>query len=211
TSPHSIVEIAVDDMPFLVDSLGIVLGQENLAIHLMIHPVLSVRRDRAGRLLEIAGSDADLGNSRRESWQHIQIDRIEDEAGLAALARKIESTLEDVRLAVQDWSAMRQRALDIAAAVESQRLPVAAHEQREAKELLEWMTDNHFTFLGYREYRLKRGRSEDIVEALPQTGLGILRRHPHRSRPMILKGDLRAHARAPELLTITKANSKSTV
>src|SRR5690606_25953030 len=81
TSPHSIVEIAVDDMPFLVDSLGIVLGQENLAIHLMIHPVLSVRRDRAGRLLEIAGSDADLGNSRRESWQHIQIDRIEDEAG----------------------------------------------------------------------------------------------------------------------------------
>src|SRR5690606_15939098 len=46
SSPHTIVEVVVDDMPFLVDSLGIVLGQENLAIHLMIHPVLSVRRDR---------------------------------------------------------------------------------------------------------------------------------------------------------------------
>ena len=53
--------------------------------------------------------------------------------------------------------------------------PAGANEVHEIKALLEWMADNHFTFLGYREYRLRRGRSEDVLEPLPDTGLGILR------------------------------------
>ena len=74
------------------------------------------------------------------------------------------------------------------------------------------MADNHFTFLGYRQYRLRRGRSEDLLEPLPETGLGILRaRRGYRVEPTVLTGELRERARQPELLTITKANSMSTV
>src|SRR5918995_3070176 len=74
------------------------------------------------------------------------------------------------------------------------------------------MVDNHFTFLGFREYRLRRGRSEDRLEPIPESGLGILRKRGKRPlAPTILKGELREHARARDLLIITKANSKSTV
>src|SRR4029453_18703890 len=56
------------------------------------------------------------------------------------------------------------------------------------------------------------GRTEDIVEALPETGLGILRtRRDRKIEPTVLTGEARERARAPELLTITKANSISTI
>ena len=117
-----------------------------------------------------------------------------------------------MQLAVADWPAIRQRALDIAAEIEDAPAPVPANEAREVKALIEWMTDNHFTFLGYREYRLQRGRTEDVLEPLPETGLGILRaRRGARVQPTALTGALREHAREVELLTVTKANSISTV
>src|SRR5262245_9909952 len=53
---HTIVELTTDDMPFLVDSLGMVLSQAGLTNSLMVHPVLSVRRDRGGRLVDIEES-----------------------------------------------------------------------------------------------------------------------------------------------------------
>ncbi len=210
TSKHTIVEVTIEDMPFLVDSLGIVLGDQGLMIHLMIHPVLTVRRDRNGRLSALSTDESDEAGSR-ESWQHVQVDRIEDPERLEVLRRRILRTFDDVRVAVKDWKLMKQRALDIAAALPSQPHPVPQRDVQEAKELLEWIADNHFTFLGYREYRLKRGRREDRAEPITATGLGLLRPRGRRPRATVLKGDLREHARAPELLTITKANSKSTV
>lgn len=211
TSKHTIVEVAIEDMPFLVDSLGMVLNEQGLTIHLMIHPVLALRRDRTGKLLELGDAQADEAGFVKESWQHVQIDRIEDPARLRELERKILRTFDDVRAAVKDWQAMRERALEIAAALPSRPHPGPQHDVQETKELLEWLADDHFTFLGYREYRLKRGRTEDLVEAIPETGLGILRTRGRQLKPTVLTGEARERARAGDLLVITKANSKSTV
>src|SRR5690606_10369614 len=53
---------------------------------------------------------------------------------------------------------------------------------------------------------------EDVLEALPDTGLGILRARPNRHlEPTRLRGELRERARDPERLIITKANSIATV
>jgi glutamate dehydrogenase len=213
TSRHTVVEVTADDMPFLVDSLGMVLTQAGLTIHMMVHPVLAVRRDRTGRLVELAPADRTNGQLRRESWQHIQIDRTVDEDRLRELETKILRTLNDVRAAVADWREMRQRAMEIAQEIGAQPPSVAApNEAAEIKSLLEWMADNHFTFLGYRQYRLRRGRSGDVLEPIPETGLGILRaRRDSKPQPTPLTGEQRDRAREPEVLTITKANSVSTV
>src|SRR5512140_2003381 len=48
TARHTVIEATTADMPFLVDSLGMVLARANLAVHLMVHPLLNCRRDRAG-------------------------------------------------------------------------------------------------------------------------------------------------------------------
>jgi glutamate dehydrogenase len=212
TSRYTIVQVTVEDMPFLVDSLGMVLTQAGLTVHLMVHPVLAVRRDRAGRLIELAASDRTNGPFRRESWQHIQIDRIGDAERVRQLEQKILRTLGDVQAAVADWQAMRERALEVAQDIERRPPPTGASDVHEIKALLEWMAANHFTFLGYRQYRLRRGRSEDMLEPLPDTGLGILRvRRGESVEPTALTGEVRERARRSELLTITKANSMSTV
>ena len=212
SSSHTSVEVTCEDMPFLVDSLAMVLTQAGLTIHLMVHPILAVRRDRGGRLVALADEAQGADRFSSESWQHIEIDRISDPQRLRDLEQKILRTLEDVRLAVTDWHAMRQRALDIAQEIETNPPPTPAGEAREVAALLRWMEDRNFTFLGYREYRLHRGRSEDQLEAIADSGLGILHaRRGERATPTKLTGELRKHAREPELLIITKANSVSTV
>ncbi len=211
TSTHTVAEITVEDMPFLVDSLGMVFTKAGLAIHRMMHPVLLMKRDRGGKLLAIATEPGDPSFTA-ESWQRFEIDRLEDEAAQRALERQLLDSLDDVRVAVADWPAMREAVLNAANDLEDSHAPVPPPQLREAQALLRWMADNNFTLLGYREYALERGRSEDILEPLTATGLGILRgRRNTKSDTKTLKGAMREHARDPQLLTITKANSVATV
>src|SRR6185437_6525288 len=114
-SPHTLVMTVTDDMPFLVDSLSIIFSQRELAVHLIVHPVLDVRRDGRGRVTELtAGGAGSNGNGNGaqghafhpESWQLYEIDRQTDPAQIEKIQRDIESTLGEVRAAVSDWSQM---------------------------------------------------------------------------------------------------------
>ncbi|HET7201884.1 MAG TPA: NAD-glutamate dehydrogenase [Steroidobacteraceae bacterium] len=211
SSSCTIVEIVTDDMPFLVDSLAMVLDGAGLPIQIMVHPVLAMARDGRGRLLrmdEAPGKDAVA-----ESWQHVAVPRIGDPARIEAVRRRILGMLEDVRLAVEDWAAMRDRAVQLARAIAAGVPGVRKQEEAETSEFLEWLADNHFTFLGYREYRLERGRTVDRLVPVPRSGLGLLRTGAGRAQATAteLTGELRRKAREVALLIVTKANSVSTV
>jgi glutamate dehydrogenase len=210
-SPYTWVELVVEDMPFLVDSLAMVLNESGLAIQLMVHPVLRVQRDGRGTLKSIQDTAADEG--RTESWQHIAVSRTTDAAKLAAVEQRILAMLEDVRVSVEDWPAMRARALEISRSLLASEAGVPRGEAAEASEFLEWLADNHFTFLGYREYRLERGASADRLVPVPRSGLGLLRTGKGRPAPKVtqLKGEIRRRAREAVLTVVTKANSVSTV
>src|SRR6267154_339446 len=211
-SPHTVVMLVTNDAPFLVDSVGIVFRRAEVAVHLIVHPVLDVRRDGRGRLVELGANGSDKAHA--ESWQLYEVDRQTDPAQLEKLEREIESTLADVRVAVEDWGRMRDKVNGIVAQLESNPPPIPAEEISEGRRLLEWMEGRHFVFLGYRHYTLERGSSEDKLVPDTRTVLGILRngnRGTHRSGTTTLRGDVRARARENELLILTKANSTATV
>ncbi|CAM5413870.1 NAD-glutamate dehydrogenase [Streptomyces viridochromogenes] len=221
TCSHSVVEVVTDDMPFLVDSVTNELTRQGRGIHLVIHPLVVVRRDLTGKLIEVlpAAPAGDLPHDTHiESWIHVEIDRETDRGDLKQITADLLRVLSDVREAVEDWSKMRDAALRMA-----DELPGEPHsdlreqEIEEARELLRWLADDHFTFLGYREYEL---REDDSLAAVPGTGLGILRSDPHHSEndahpvsPSFerLPADARAKAREHKLLILTKANSRATV
>ncbi|MFI8297988.1 NAD-glutamate dehydrogenase [Streptomyces nigra] len=221
TCSHSVVEVVTDDMPFLVDSVTNELTRQGRGIHVVIHPQVTVRRDLTGKLIEVLPSApaGDLPHDTHiESWIHVEIDRETDRGDLKQITADLLRVLSDVREAVEDWSKMRDAALRMA-----DELPGEPHsdlreqEIEEARELLRWLADDHFTFLGYREYEL---REDDSLAAVPGTGLGILRSDPHHSEsddhpvsPSFerLPADARAKAREHKLLILTKANSRSTV
>ena len=210
-SAHTVIAVITDDMPFLVDSLGMVCAQSGLAVHLLAHPVFAVVRDRRGRLADLSPGDAPPG-AKLESWQLIEVDREGDPERLAALEKRIRATLDDVRCATGDWQRMRSEAREVAAELGQRRPRLHALEVAEAKALLEWMADQHFTFLGYREYRLRRGPHRDLLQPVARSGLGLLRANRRRkARTVVLKGDIREFARSKEPLIITKANSIATV
>ncbi|WP_406183097.1 NAD-glutamate dehydrogenase [Streptomyces sp. NBC_01006] len=228
TSSHSVVEVVTDDMPFLVDSVTNELSRQNRGIHVVIHPQVVVRRDVTGKLIEILGPDCDAHGPKTarphdslvESWIHVETDRETDRADLKQITDDLRRVLSDVRESVEDWEKMRDAALRIADDLSDE--PTAGdlreYELEEARELLRWLADDHFTFLGYREYNLVDG---DALAAVPGTGLGILRSDPHHSgqeddHPVSpsfnrLPADARAKAREHRLLVLTKANSRATV
>ncbi len=218
TSGHTVVEIVTDDMPFLVDSVTMALSAEDRPIHLVVHPQLVVRRDVTGALLEVR-EVADSGPSATaepdaivESWMHIEIDRDTDPEQLRAAEVRLGSVLRDVQEAVEDWEKMGARARAISDELDTATLPVPDDERDEAVELLRWLADDHFTFLGYREYVLDTIDGEDALRAVTGTGLGILRTDQGLSGSFgKLPPTVRAKAREKTLLVLTKANSRATV
>ncbi|MFI6852536.1 NAD-glutamate dehydrogenase [Streptomyces sp. NPDC050416] len=224
TCSHSVVEVVTDDMPFLVDSVTNELTRQGRGIHVVIHPQFVVRRDVTGKLIEVLPQPAtgmgDLPHDAHiESWIHVEIDRETDRSDLKQITADLLRVLSDAREAVEDWGKMREAAIRLAEGLPDEPIPgdLPGPQVEEARELLRWLADDHFTFLGYREYQL---RGDDSLAAVPGTGLGILRADPHHSdqesHPVSpsferLPADARAKAREHKLLVLTKANSRSTV
>ncbi|MER5827960.1 NAD-glutamate dehydrogenase, partial [Streptomyces mirabilis] len=223
TCSHSVVEVVTDDMPFLVDSVTNELSRQGRGIHVVIHPQFVVRRDLTGELIEVLPDRPTIEglphDAHVESWIHVEIDRETDRADLKQITADLLRVLSDVREAVEDWEKMRDAALRIAEELPTEPTADDLRDQEveEARELLRWLSDDHFTFLGFREYEL---RDDDSLAAVPGTGLGILRSDPQHggddSHPVSpsferLPADARAKAREHKLLVLTKANSRATV
>ena len=210
TSDCTIVEMVNDDMPFLVDSSTLTLTSLGHSIHVTIHPLVLAERTR-GRLTAVVKDARKTGaKAKRESLIHIEIQRETDPRVLETLRKALLRALRDVRTAVADWKTMR-RALSTATA----ELRKSALKDKallaESGAFLDWLADNHFTLLGYREYSLKPGAQTDVLRIRPGTGLGLLRAEARMGGTVTLAGRARAAARAPTPLVITKANARSTV
>ena len=208
SSPHTIVGIVNDDMPFLVDSVTAAINASERVVRLVIHPLLTVDRDPAGRLREIIESGA---AGLRESWMQVEITREPDPAGLATLTQALSGVLADVRAAVADWAAMRQRLGAVRNSLRGPPAPpVPQYELAEVEDFLGWLGDDNFTFLGFREY-LFNGSGESAAP-----GLGILADREYRIFDGLrdlpsLPPDVQDFIRRRELLVITKSNRRSTV
>ncbi len=224
-----VVDIVTDDMPYLVDSVTTELNRHEAEIQLLVHPLLRVHRDVTGALRGILGvcpggpegtgggqspvTGGGLGGvvppEITEAWIHVELGPPKDRVSADQLAADLRHVLDDVRVAVEDQPRMgavaRRLADDLGGAPGSNRA--------EAGELLRWLADGHFTFLGYREYDLLRTEEGAGLRAVPGTGLGILRHtRPGRDSLRKMSSQVAARAQDPgERLVLAKANSRSTV
>ncbi|MDM0043258.1 NAD-glutamate dehydrogenase [Variovorax dokdonensis] len=208
-STHTIIEIVNDDMPFLVDSVTMEVNRHGLTLHLIIHPLLPVRRDDAGQFVALDGA-----GTSRESFIHVEVDRVADPAQLHELEADLRRVLGDVRAAVEDWQAMQARVQEVLAEVEAKAPPVPADELAEDLAFMRWLADGHFTFLGYRSHDLvQTPEGEDGLRVVPGSALGILRTASNDAGTSFaaLPREVRAQARLPHLLIITQSTSRSTV
>lgn len=215
-SPHTVIEVVHDDMPFLVDSVRGALERLGVEVQLMAHPIFDVKRDSRGRLEVLAAAGSPPSPSA-ESIMHVQVTR-QPQHDLRALEQALSNVLGDVRRVIGDFDAMLERCR-----AQTRALAGGAGPNRESArltaEFLTWLTDDHFTFQGYSYCRFERAplssRPADAfgppasnvpgVRFDQERGLGILR---DANRSMF---DVFEPPRKRELLRVLKANRHSTV
>ncbi len=204
-STHTVVQIANDDMPFLVDSVTMALAEQGIGVHVLGHPVVTFQRDKAGKIVAV-------GEGQPESLMHLEIDRQPADA-MSKIQKALETVLADVRASVRDWPQMREKMLAVAEDLGSRKLPVDEAGKHEAQEFLRWAADNHFTFLGYREYDVVAKGGEEVLVANKASGLGLMRGQDV-GKPRLLTS-LAAHympqSGSVDAMILTKTNARGTV
>ncbi|WP_159015746.1 NAD-glutamate dehydrogenase [Cognatiluteimonas profundi] len=204
-SPHTMLQVVNDDMPFLVDSVTMALAELGIGVHVLGHPVVRFHRDEAGKL------DA-VGEGQAESLIHLEIDRQPAEA-MPQIEQAIRKVLANVRAIVVDWDAMRAKMLQIADELPTRTMPVSPAGRSEAQAFLRWAAENHFTYLGYREYQVTDEDGQALLCPVETSGLGLLRGQDiSRPRPL---ASLAAHympqSGSVDALILTKTNARATV
>ncbi|MDO5504741.1 MAG: NAD-glutamate dehydrogenase [Pseudoxanthomonas suwonensis] len=204
-SPHTVLQVVNDDMPFLVDSVTMALAEMGVGVHVLGHPVVRIGRDKSGKLIAI-------GEGEFESVMHLEVDR-QTSDGMAAIQARVSRVLEDVRATVRDWPQMREKMREIAGSLDERGLRVSAAVRDEAAEFLRWAADEHFTFLGYRSYTVQgKGDARKLV-ADADSSLGLLR-DQQPGKPRLLKSIAAHHmpqSGAVDALILTKTNARATV
>jgi glutamate dehydrogenase len=201
-----VVEIVTDDMPFLVESLLAGVARAGGEVLRVIHPIVVVRRTADGELEEVlTGADpaAPPPGALVESWMHL--DLAVSSAAAADLERELARVLRDVREVVEDAEPMVRRARDLADEVPSRPTAAGGTPPAEVAQLLRWLADGHFTFLGYRYYAAAPGETELHTDAA--SGLGVLRRESGIASSFAPRVETADAAR--DLLVITRANAPS--
>ncbi|MBL4836774.1 MAG: NAD-glutamate dehydrogenase, partial [Kordiimonadaceae bacterium] len=94
--------------------------------------------------------------------------------------------------------------------------PIDDEEVEETIRLLRWLGSDHFTFLGFREYRIHNEKDNLTFSLLDGSSLGILRdpkRNVLRDKSGLtpMSDEIRHFLAQPDPVIITKANVKSTV
>ena len=218
---HTVVEVVTDDMPFLVDSVTDGAG----------HPRPRHPRGRSTRSSWSAATspatcseifDADDGRAdgaagrRRPRVVDAHRDRPRERTGGArrdrgrpaarCCATSARPSRTGPRCARPRWRIVEE--------LETDPPPLPTPRGRGgAGRCCDWLADDHFTFLGYREYALAQVDGEDVLQPVPGRVSGILRAdqdmspRPSASCPRRC-GPRRARSSCS---IITKANSRATV
>lgn len=201
------LEIVQDDAPFLVDSVMGEIAEQGLSVRAMFHPIVEVQRDRAG----VRGA---TGAARRESMIAVLLEDVGRDRE-QALLDGVKATLADVRAAVDDFPAMLELAQKATA-----ELAASGKARPDEVEFLEWLSAQHFVFLGARVYAYPRTADGEYAPEEPlyqaKDGLGVLR-DPERTvlrranEPAVLMAAMKDRIVRDPALTIAKSNVRSRV
>ena len=205
-----LIEIANDDMPFLVDSVLAELTERGFHPQLVVHPVFGIERDSAGKIVKF--SDEPSAAARRESFIQIHMTPVDEEAERAEIVDSIRNVLGQVRLAVQDWRPMLTRVAEVVGDLKNNPPPLPVDEIAEAIQFLDWLRANNFTFLGLRDYVVDGNELKPVAE----NALGIMRQPDMRvlrrgTQMLEVTPEIMAFLREPKPLIVAKANVRSLV
>ena len=212
-SPHTIVEIIANDMPFLVDSVRMAMNRLNIVSHLLLHSPLKIKRDESSHISAVSNLKDEQESNSTKTVFFIEIDSQTDSEAIEILTSELQSVLKDVSLAVADWLPIRDKLLSVTNDLSSRHFACSEAEVKEAAEFLEWLVKDNFTFMGYRRYNLNPVQGDYELKPVSGTSLGLMKNTSDENSRLLseLPEVARKEARSNNLLILTKTNSLSRV
>lgn len=199
------------NMPFLFDSVMGEITASHRSLSMAVHPILTIE---PGKEPVLRSNEEPTDPANQVSLIQIHISQLNEEQA-NHLIERIRFILDQVHLAITDWSAMLDT-LDSAAKQLLNAKPRKGADREEALAFLDWLRDDNFTFLGMREYVYSGKGSNATVERGKGRGLGtlsdpdvlVLRQGKDQvtTTPEILE-----FLDGPQFLIVAKANVKSVV
>ncbi|TNE74870.1 MAG: NAD-glutamate dehydrogenase [Gammaproteobacteria bacterium] len=174
-STHTVVFILHPNIPFLIDSLRIAINQREIGTHSIQHSILQVERTNEGKLKKLLPTKKSSSGAEYEAFIVLEIDRHSDPKDLKALEEALQTVLHEVRIAVSDFPVVTEKVSEILAGLDKTKAGITDEEKEEARGFLNWLLQDHFTFLGYDEYDFAKDKSGIVVRRVEDSELGILR------------------------------------
>ena len=202
-SQHTIVSILQDEIPFVIDSARLALNKLNINIHAIFYGTFGVERTKKG---EFKGFSDD---GDKELLLCIEMDRTSVAEQRDEVERELQNVMNDVVYVVDDFPAMIERTTEVIKDLQEKPYPFKKAELDEAKVFMEWIANNHFSFLAYDEYTIADG----VVTQVPGTELGLFKKNKSRRDEKIddMTEERRSHVFKQELLIFTKSGRRSSV
>lgn len=213
--PCCVLEIVTLNKPFIFDSIMGEIVDSGLKVRLVTHPTVATVFDAKRKFSSFGKNTSEEGKEQNLSIVQIYVDEF-DKTEQKALIVRLRSVLNSVNLAVKDWRAMLARLEQAILDYRTNPPPIPAVEIAEAVQLLSWLRDENFTFLGMRDYVFSGGAKRGTLKRAGMKGLGILS-DPDVSvlkrggKIVTMTPEIRDFLLNEEPLYISKANVKSVV
>ena len=214
---HTVIEVLTKDMPFIVDSLRLVLNRMGLTCYLAIHMGgIALKRDAHHQVTKVLPRGTPQEKDVLvEAPIFLEIDRQTDVLMLQELHQNFEEALADTRAVVDDWPTMREKVREAIVDLDKAAQFLDPEELNETKSFLTWIEDHHFTFLAVRDYELIQKGKETFLQPLLDTGLGTLRPSRHSVSNALKISSMTPEARelilSPRILVMSKTDTEATV
>jgi glutamate dehydrogenase len=221
SSTHTIMQLVVSNMPFVVDSVRIAIDRLGMSNHLMIYTGgIVVERNSSGEVLALHSRNDSVEENDQSVYSieapiHIEIGCHTDQKTLQKLRDVIVRVIAEVRLVTKDWKLMTDMVEQTIHSLQDHPDSVDIEEIKESTAYLQWLLDKNFIFFGMRDYAVKEKEGEKYLELISGSGLGVLRDEEHSKKtkyfsefPVELQNLL---VSTQNLLVISKTNTVSSV
>jgi glutamate dehydrogenase len=169
---RTVIEAVSDDMAFLVDSIAAEINKRDYLIELLLHPIYYAKYDSKGVLEDI--TDKPRENYIRQSHIHVQIRNTLSEDAQKDLKKGVMAALNDVALCNRDWRTMLDELKHARTELSNAKTRHGRDEIQRHCAFLDYLYNNNYTLLGYREYKFTETGGEVRSQIVKSRSLGLL-------------------------------------
>jgi len=211
---RTVIQILTDDMPFLVDSISTELARHELNVYQLVHPILRVKRDAKGKLVSIPDPASAKGKDEtHESFMHIETSTPPESLSHKQLIADLTGVLAAVAVVVADWKPIMAKVEENIAIVQNAPKKFKKEDVQEVTDFIRWLASNNFIFMGYVSYDFGTQKKASF-QAVKGSEKGLFKLTDSDLRPKGLSAlppEVQHFLKTPNLIEITKANTKSKV